>query len=63
MNPLGLLVLGVAGGILLESPVKRQKVMIAINSITKQAGAIAKEIVPTGGAESETTETIPTEYK
>lgn len=62
MNPLGLLILGIAGGILLESPIKRQKVMVAINSITKQAGAIAKEIVPTGGETVEPTE-LPTEYK
>ena len=62
MNPMGILVLGVAGGILLESPIKRQKVMIAISSITKQAGAIAKEIVPTGGEVVEQTE-VSTEYK
>ena len=62
MNPMGILVLGVAGGILLESPIKRQKVMIAISSITKQAGAIAKEIVPTGGEAVEQTE-VSTEYK
>ena len=63
MNPIGILALGVLGGVLLESPLKRKKVMIAINSISKQAGAIAKEVMPTGGVESETTAEVSTEYK
>ena len=52
MNPLGILALGVFGGIMLDNPEKRKKVIIAIGKITKQAESIVKEVVPTGGGVS-----------
>ena len=65
MNPIGLVALGIFGGVMLDNPVKRKKIMIAINKITKQAETIVKEVMPdTGGEPIELSSTSETaEYK
>lgn len=49
MNPIGILALGLIGGVLLENPEKRKKVMTLINKTGESVQGVVSELIPKGG--------------
>ena len=65
MNPIGILALGIFGGIILENPEKRKKVMALINKTGQSVQGVVGELIPKGGValESEKLQATTGEYK